>query len=130
MPSCFLGFMLFFFMPFMLFVIKTLLLDSGFFSLSISLGFSCDTLLLSDSSGFSSLFSLVLFFFKPFMLFMSLIGRDPVAVVKRAVHPHSKSARRVELRNLTGAGAEIRQLFCVDPDFDRMPVDHQFVLGE
>ena len=59
-----------------------------------------------------------------------VVGRDGIAVIKRAIHAHAKTTRCVELRDPAGAGREIRQLFRVDPHFNRVAGDFQIVLCE
>jgi hypothetical protein len=59
-----------------------------------------------------------------------VIGRDPVAVIQRAVHPHAQPARGVVLRDPAGAGGEVRQLLGVDPHLDGVAVDPEVFLPE
>mmetsp|Transcript_3165 Transcript_3165/g.5450 ORF Transcript_3165/g.5450 Transcript_3165/m.5450 type:complete len:258 (-) Transcript_3165:95-868(-) len=59
-----------------------------------------------------------------------VIGRDAVAIIKRAIHPHAEPAGRVVLGDRAGAGRKLRQLLGVDPNLDRVTLHLQVFLAE
>ena len=59
-----------------------------------------------------------------------VIGWDRIAVVECAIHAHTKAAWRVKLRDLTRAGREIGQFFCVDAHLDGVARERDLLLGE
>ena len=59
-----------------------------------------------------------------------VIGRDRIAGVQPAIDPDMHPAGRVVIGDLAGAGREIERVFGVDPAFDRVALELDFVLRD